>query len=378
MLVKRGISPRKEHIAEPAIGLLHLEALATIRDGVLPAADTGAEALLQGLWQSETESWQKTLQDHRWGLTFLSKSQIERAILALVLLEPTDVDSAIAILRRIDELKESDRGTLANVVEWARFTYPPIGASALLSFEPRLVSDAAFLQRASDEPAFGHALLDSLTETDAARVWRRLVDVSSLLPTAAKWAASMIGSDSEQLGLVLEVILERAPTDQTLDRELASHIADVKLTDAQVTSLQRRMSAGHLPRTHVALARQRVQHLRNSDTQSGRTHGAELADALRELAAAEMKVGGRATSALLAADEAIALYRQLDQQAPGSYEPELAAILTELAAILLDVGGRVADATAAVEGISESLPRVGCAEPHCSSRLAGRCADQAL
>ena len=305
------------------IGLVHIAALATVQREAAASTGRSVEDLLQILWKSQIASWERTRKDPDWGLTSLSETQVELAVLALLLLRPTDADAAVAGLRRLPELRERDEGTLRNIIDWARHLYPPTGASALLELEPHLISDAAFLRRAGAKPGFGRALLGSLTEAEAPRVWSCLVDAVPLLPAAAEWAAAVIGDDLEQLRSAVMLVIQRAPGDHNLDRQLARHVKTFSLTDDQVESLQRYISEASLPETLAELAAIHVGNIRNRVARDFAPNDDDLAMALLDLVGSLAADGDRAADAAEAAGESVALYRQLEQQEPEAYRPGL-------------------------------------------------------
>jgi hypothetical protein len=109
------------------IGLLHIAAIVVVGRGGVPSDGLSIEDLLHEVWDAETRLWRKTLNDPEWGLSNLSKAQLERAVLALLLVEPSDVGLAVELLRRVPELSTADVGTRRNIVDWTRHLYPSGG-----------------------------------------------------------------------------------------------------------------------------------------------------------------------------------------------------------------------------------------------------------
>lgn len=330
------------------IGLVHIAALAAVQSESTALRGMGIEDLLKLLWRAETISWDTSRNDPDWGLNALSKSQVEFAVLALLLLAPADIPSGVEILRKVPELSELDAGTLRNMVDWARDTYPPHRQGIVLQLEPHLISDAAFLARADADPAFARTLLGDLNEKEAPRVWSRLVDLAALLPSAARLAALLVGADGARLRTVVEVVLSRGLGEASLDRELASRVYECALDESQVESLQRLVAGTALPYTQAKLAELRVQHARLSATKGAFAQSTNLANALSHLALARAKEGGRSAEALDSVDEAIALFRQLTDESVRA-QSELAFALTVQGGILREMRDKADESISATQ-----------------------------
>ena len=329
------------------IGLLHMAALATVRAGSRPAT-TNVMDLLQEIWESEVRTWGTPISESRWGLSGVSESQLEQAVLALSILGPSDTDSAAKALKRVPDLKETHTATSKNIVAWAKDLYPSADEqSQLVDLAPRLIADAALMRLIDEDNELGDALFDKLPVEEALAILGRLIDAAPLVPLAASWVAALISSDQERLRAAMTKTLEVVPSSPEIDVQLARSAVGCQLDAYTVAQMLRLIQVGALPRTRVALSKVRVRQLVAS--RSGDVLAEfELGQAIDALEISLRQVGNTSEAVLWSA-EPIHIYRRLAQNNPARFDPYLAIALGNHAAELIDAGGRTASARTNLE-----------------------------
>lgn len=331
------------------IGLLHVAAFATARAGKVPPGGLDTYGLMHELWKSEVANWDKAGQATRWGLANISEAQLEKAILAMAMLEEdTDIETALEVLQQIPDLSATDVSTRKNIVGWAQNNYPADNGDNRLGFEfkPRVFAEAALIGVSENDKEFGTALLRALPESAALRTVDRLVDGTQLFPQAAAWLGVLIANDAERLRTALERAAGIFPSPAALDAQLARSVV-VCHPDNVPEDLRKIMSErGNLPMTMAALSEIHLAQLRSRPSNSG-LHKADMARALRDHSLV-LRTKGERDQALSSIDEAVGLYWALVKADPSQHSKGLASALTDQAVILRDAG-RPGEALVSVE-----------------------------
>ena len=332
---------------DPPIGLIQAAALAAVQHRSRHTRRLDLVEVLARLWDAEVSSWQESRRDPHWALSSLGDAELERGVLALCLLapSPSDVEQA---LRRIPELAEASVPVLRNLARWAAYVYPPARASpqAILELRPHIVADAAFLGLAAashDGAQFARCVLETPIETQAFALCTRLVRATPLLPTAAELIPTIIAGHGDRFLQAVKEALLIAPTNRTLDTQLAQSAATCELEQAATAQVLQLIPDYALLRTRVAVGARAIALMRADPN----PHLPDLARALN-IRSTCLRELGRRDDALAAIDEAITIYRPLAEATPDAFLPDLARALNIRSTCLRELGRRD-DALAAID-----------------------------
>jgi tetratricopeptide (TPR) repeat protein len=335
---------------EPALVLLAQALLA-----VLGAADGAADPrglsfgqVAGALMRHEKRRWAAIAAARNWGTAGpLPDALLEGSVTALALLGFDDDREAEQVLRKIAELRDATAERLAAVTAFVVALYPP-GPDGAPRIRPGMIGEWFIVSQLTARPALARALLDGLSDRQAARALSFLAGAADRMEPAARLFGEFAAGTRHRILAAAHAALAGHAGRQLLDAVIAEQVrASDEWTIEQLTDLDRVIPGHVLLLTHVAIADRTVRLWRPLAEDGSAIQRAGLARALRSLSATLDRVG-RYPQALAADEEAVALYRDLARDNRAVHQPELARAVSNLGAGL-DRVGRYPQALAAFE-----------------------------
>jgi tetratricopeptide (TPR) repeat protein len=310
------------------------------RYGVETLRNMGLDQVATELVTHEQRRWNQAAEDARWALPVELTSDVrDEALLALVLLAPTSVIEAVAVLRRLPTFREGEAAEtmVRNVVEWAHHLYPG-PQKGRVEPTPDFVAAALVAQLAGPDRA---ALLDALDLGAAAErdqgLPKRLVRAVALFSSAGVVLRACLVARPTSLAAVIEAGILLGPTVSALQQIMVEALTSDPLPDDDVDRLLELIGDAGWTHLRLRLWESAVQRYRTLVPTDPARYTPELALSVSNLARSLREVG-EPRQALDNDQEAVRLYGELAQAQPDRYARNLAASLGNLAVSLREVG----------------------------------------
>ena len=318
-------------------------------------------------WRTVAPAWNFFGGDDLEMLAQLSDVQAP-AITALALLGAENPTDAVAVLRRVPDLRDEQTMRLRAIAAAVTKLYPA-GPGGAPRIRPDVIGEWFVVNQLTKDPDLAQGLHQDLTDDQAARALGMLARAADSFKPAAHLFEEFLGGDVRRQILAATMAAKTGRTgQQLLDRVVAEQLASTQdLTLEQLNELDRLIPTHAMLHTHAAIAGHTVAWYRNLAATDASDHQVELASSLDRFGDLLNQVG-RFEEALNATEEAVSLFRSLAEADPARI-PGLARALTTLGVEFQRLGRFAEALTPASEAVT-LLQSLAETDPTCTLDLA--------